>query len=157
MPTYGKKPTNLTITTDTAAIPPTVVKIDLLGPDHPVPMIEGSSQRFQLTAQSPGETVSQEFEIQTVEKLGEEPWVTGLVASLSKAEIKLLAVEMTSENRLLKIMRRTYRYEIRFPGPKDEHQVIHCSVKERTRTAPVSAVDLPTFRCTLTPALQAAN
>ncbi len=155
LPSHGKKQTFLTITTDRAEIPPSVVKIQMSGPDYPVPMIQSASPPFQLTAHSHGEKVTQAFQVSTVEKLGEEPWITGMVATHPTAEVKLLSVEQTSKNELLQFQNRLYHFEISFSGPQDEHEVVHCSVKEQTRSAAVKPSDMPTFRCTLSPELQA--
>lgn len=110
LPVYGRKEAAVTIEADPPSASPPRLRLILHGPARPVPFVESLPQDIWLSGHLPGESVTRECEITTVEAPASEPWIRGL--STADNGIEARPEGPPEESPFGDRIRRVYRFRI---------------------------------------------
>ena len=119
LPYYGRKESLVKVAVEPASVAVSTLRLILHGPERPVPHVELVPDHLRLSGRRPGETVSQEFQIATIERPNTEPWIRGFADPTGEVEVVLTAAPFEEPRGELVLRTYQYRVEAALPGTAD--------------------------------------
>lgn len=130
LPYYGSQQTQVIVQTDPPSAQPAILVLQMHGRTVETPLVSDVPRPAQLIADRSGGMVEHRFEVETVEAIGSDPWLTGMTSDLAEARVELVDVRVTRENVDAQTLTRTYEFLLRVPAPADERSVLTFALRE---------------------------
>lgn len=151
LPYYGTQRTEVRILTNPHSTQPATLVLEMHGRTVRTPYVSEVPRPAQLIARRPGKVIEHSFEIETVEAIGSDPWLTGMRSDLPEASVELLGVRTTRENSAAETVARLYEFLLRVPAPAHERGVLAFSLTEQGTRSSVGRVQQYPIRVSYVP------
>jgi hypothetical protein len=136
-------------------VQPAVLTLEMHGRTVRTPLVSEAPRPAQLMARRPGELVEHLFEVETVEAIDSQPWLTGMKADHPEARVELVGVHVIRENTAAETVGRLYELLLLVPAPADEKQVLAFSLTEQGTGPSVGLVQPYHVRVSYAPPVRA--
>jgi hypothetical protein len=155
LPYYGTKQTDVIVLTEPAGVQPAILVLQMHGRTVHTPLVSIVPGPAQLMANRPGEIVEHLFEVETLEAIDSDPWLTGMQADHHGARVELVGIDIVRENPAAQTLARRYEFLLQVRAPADERQVEAFSLTEQGSMPSVGRVQLYRVRVSCVPPVRA--
>jgi hypothetical protein len=155
LPYYGTKQTDVIVLTEPAGVKPAILVLDMHGRTVHTPLVSIVSGPAQLMGSRPGELIEHLFEVETLEAIDSDPWLTGMQADHPQARVELVGIHIEWENPAAQTLGRRYEFLLQVPAPADECQVEAFTLTEQGRVPSVGRVQPYRVRVSCVPPMRA--
>jgi len=130
LPEFGSTVVEVTVQTDQPGWQRSVLTMNLSGKPMDIPRLVGQTPRLELAGSSPGEPLNGSVYVDTIEKAGSLPLVTGLSTNGGSATIEPVGAPAEGPGPP-GIVRRRYRFQVTAAVPVDDFASVRLSVVTR--------------------------